>query len=86
MAHEIHSERRKSDRVLTNIPATVVFDDGRARLCASMRNLSATGAKVRLSEPAGLSGEVYMLIPSHRLQPCRLVWQADDEAGLAFLD
>jgi hypothetical protein len=79
-------ERRHSARFRTNLPATVVIEDGRARFSASMKNLSDTGAKVRLADAASISGEFYMLIPAHRLQPCRLVWQAGDEMGLAFLD
>jgi hypothetical protein len=81
-----HLDRRNSARFRINLPATVVTGNGRVRLSASMRNLSDTGAKVRLAGAADLSGELYMLIPAHRLQPCRLVWQAGDEMGLAFLD
>jgi hypothetical protein len=51
-----------------------------------MKNLSDTGAKVRLPANAGMSSDFYMLIPSHRLQPCRLVWRMGDEMGLAFSD
>jgi hypothetical protein len=81
-----HLERRNSARFRTNLPATVVIADGRVRLSACMRNLSDTGAKVRLAGAAEISGEFYMLIPDHRLQPCRLVWRTGDEMGLAFLD
>jgi hypothetical protein len=61
-------ERRGSARYRTDITATVVLDDGRVRLSALMKNLSDTGAKVRLPANAGMSGDFYMLIPSHRLQ------------------
>jgi hypothetical protein len=79
-------ERRGSARYRTDITATVVLDDGRVRLSALMKNLSDSGAKVRLPTGAGMSGDFYMLIPSHRLQPCRLVWRMGDEMGLAFID
>ncbi|HEY4201914.1 MAG TPA: PilZ domain-containing protein [Devosiaceae bacterium] len=77
-------ERRGAYRRNTDITATVVFDSGRGRVTARMKNLSETGARIELSSLSDLPEDFYMLIAEHGMQPCRIVWKEGSVMGLAF--
>lgn len=46
---------------------------------------SLQGAMVRLQRDERIVGDCYILF-QHRMEPCRLVWQASRSAGLLFLE
>lgn len=78
------TERRAERRRPVNLRATVVYDDGVARLDARITDVSKTGARLELALPTNLPRHVYMLTPPHQLQHCAVVWQADRTVGVLF--
>ena len=79
-----HAERRAKTRRLVNLSATVVYDDGLARIPGTIRDVSSVGARLELVSLTNLPKTFYMLLPEHRVQPCSVVWQTDRSLGLAF--
>lgn len=77
-------ERRQYPRRRAKITATLVVDGGVERAPVSITDISEAGARVQLSAPITVWGELYMLVPDHTLQPCRLVWHQDGTMGLSF--
>ena len=79
------SERRKHLRVRVDIPATEVWGQGLERVSALILDQSQNGVQVRLDVDERIASECYILF-RHRMEPCRLVWQASRSAGLVFRD
>ena len=77
-------ERRAVSRHPTDITATYVLNDGR-RVSVRIVNQSAVGLCVRLAQPELILREGYILF-EHRMEPCRVAWQASRWAGLHFSD
>jgi hypothetical protein len=76
-------EKRLAPRRNTNIEARIVF--GRVGRPCVVRNVSDTGAKVEVATVAGIPDLFDLQVPGHRPQPCRVVWRAFKEMGLAYL-
>jgi hypothetical protein len=81
-----HPDRRRVPRTATNCEATVVSQGGTARRPATVRNASAEGALVEVPNSEKLAGEVYLLITSHQMQPCKPVWRDGDLVGVSYPD
>ena len=79
-------ERRRVPRTVANIGVVVVSDGGVARRPAKIRNVSPAGAKVTLPAGEPLTGEVYLLLPDHQMQPCKPVWSEDDDVGVSYIE
>lgn len=67
------------------MPALVVLEEGVERLLATIVNISESGAKLELPTPVKLPENFYMLMPEHRIQPCRLVWSDHHYFGVSYV-
>lgn len=76
-------EHRLVPRRNVAIPATIVFSGGRRRLPCIIRNVSDGGAKVEVMMVSDIPLTFDLLRNGH-LVPCRVVWRALKELGIAF--
>lgn len=76
-------EKRKERRLSVNLPASLVAENGLARLPVTIVNVSPSGAMFELDHPAPLPG-TFTLLFDHKMQPCHLVWQKTRFAGAQF--
>lgn len=79
----MNTELRQSPRRRIQTAVVVVCDGGLARLPALVVDQSETGVRLRLADDKPIQLECYILF-GHRIEPCRVVWQASRSAGLAF--
>lgn len=77
-------ERRTLPREVVDWKATIVVDDGVTRFQGSVLNINAKGARVDIPPNRDLPDSFYMLMPNHRLQPCRIAWRDGIRVGLQF--
>ena len=82
---DISKEQRLHPREPIAIEGTAVAGDGLLRTPLRLVNLSRSGAMVELTNPAKLSSELVLLF-KHRAEPCKVVWQQGQLAGLQFVD
>jgi len=82
---DMRLERRLAPRRNTRIDATIAFDGGRVTRPCVIRNISESGAKIELpASVAGIPNTFDLLIGGLRPQPCRVVWRALREIGVAY--
>jgi hypothetical protein len=88
------AEGRKSTRKSTRLAGLVVFNRGRESLVCSIRDLSATGARIKLqtadnkafSKPIEMPDAFTLVMRVDRLEvDCEVIWRKGGEAGLRFL-
>lgn len=78
---------RRAERVRTLIGARAVFNNGRSTIDCQIRNLSAIGAKLTLSESVGLPEAFTLEIPSRdKIYRAELRWRTAEAAGVEFID
>jgi len=77
-------ELRSAPRFTLLIRTAKIIVDGREFLCI-IRDASATGLKVRLFCPLPQARETFVEMANGDRHQVELVWQADDYAGLQFL-
>ena len=77
------SELRSAKRFALLIRTAKINADGREFLCI-LRDVSATGLKVRLFSPLPQARELSIEQINGDRYPVELVWQAEDYAGLRF--
>lgn len=80
----MNTDRRDHERDRVRLPATLVWGDGLVRVAGTIVEQSSGGARMRLDEEAEVAADCYLLY-SHRLEPCRVVWQAQRSIGVSFL-
>jgi hypothetical protein len=78
------SDRRRHPRQPVRLQALAVANDGLSRLETTIVDMSISGAKLEMDDAEQLPTSFYMLLPQHRLQPCRLVWRSGRYAGVAY--
>ncbi len=79
------SDHRQHPRQRTLLSGMVVFDDGARSLGCTIRDLSESGAKIRLPGPEILPGTVWLIeMRSGMAHRCRVSWRTQLEAGLQF--
>lgn len=79
------SDQRGAPRFTLLIRAAKLVADGREFLCI-LRDVSATGAKVRLFTPLPKHDELCIELANGERYPVDLVWHSDDYAGFRFRD
>ena len=80
-------EFRKSKRRYVHHGARLVSGDGSALGECFMADLSATGARLQVKQPATLPDE-FILLLSHTGQlrrKCSVTWRAETEVGVKFI-
>lgn len=81
------SEYRKSTRRYVHHGARMICTDGSVLGTCVMADLSATGARLQVQQPAALPDE-FILLLSHTGQlrrKCSVTWRAETEVGVKFL-
>ncbi len=78
------SERRSSQRQRTLKGGRIVFNGGRSTIECVVRNLSETGAKLKVNSILGIPDGFELLLSDGSRQRCRLVWRSMTEIGVAF--
>jgi len=78
------AERRRHHREDVKLPATLVADAGLSRTQTVIINVSDLGAAINAGDAADVPNDFYMLVPDHRLQPCRVVWRDGQVIGVEF--
>jgi hypothetical protein len=84
-APAFENERRQAKREDTDLPATAITGDGLIRIELRIVNLSRTGAMLELEEQVDLLNG-FVLLFEHRAEPCQLVWQRGNIAGVQFVE
>jgi diguanylate cyclase (GGDEF)-like protein len=80
-------ERRIVKRGRTLLGGKLVFNTGRSVIDCVVRNMSNDGACVEVENPAGLEGDVHLLIAGESVpRPCRIAWKTLKRLGLAFAE
>ncbi|MDB5650150.1 MAG: type pilus assembly PilZ, partial [Hyphomicrobiales bacterium] len=77
----------RAERVRTYIGARAVFNNGQSTMDCQVRNLSATGAKLSLSESVGLPSVFTLEIPSRQKSyRAELRWRSGESVGVEFVE
>jgi hypothetical protein len=77
------AKTRVAPRVRVNKPAKI--DHGGDKINCIIRDLSATGAALEITDIVRLPDNFVLLIPEDRLKlPCRVVWRSEYRLGVTF--
>ena len=80
-------EQRRAPRLRTLLSAIIQCDDHKSTMDCTVRNLSAYGGRIVLSEAFRVPDAFNLLIPHHdQLHRARVVWRRGECAGLALSD
>ena len=85
-AHKTSTEHRGEGRRRVLLSGKIVY--GEAELCfdCAIRDLSEAGARIRLSAPMPLPGELFLIdLKTGLAYEARLAWRRSPEYGLQFL-
>ena len=81
------ADKRGAARMRTILGARAVFQDGRSAIDCQIRNISATGALLSLSETLSLPPVFELEIPMRQTKwRAVLRWRSQQAAGVQFLD
>jgi PilZ domain len=76
-------ETRIAPRVRVNKPAKI--DHGGDKIDCIIRDLSATGAALEISNIVRVPDNFTLIMPEERLRlPCHVVWRREFRIGIAF--
>lgn len=76
-------EKRTAPRHRVLKRGTLAFGGG--GIDCTVRNMSATGARVDIASPIGVPTNVILVIEAdHFIRRCRPVWSTEHQLGLAF--
>jgi hypothetical protein len=82
--NEAMSEKRAAPRHRVFKHGTLAFNGG-GKIDCTVRSLSATGARIDVSNPVAVPENFMLLIETDRfLRRCRSVWRRDKQIGIAF--
>lgn len=80
------SERRRYSRIRVQKAAKIVIGTYSVLDCM-VRDLSSTGARIEISDAAGLPEAVDMTFDGgHTFRPCLLRWRSPNETGVEFFE
>ncbi len=79
------ANKRRAARQPVQFRAMLSWDKGRTYLACSIRDISKTGARIRLLKPVGLPAIVHLIdIPNKMAYEAAVVWRRAPFYGLAF--
>lgn len=79
-------DRRSSKRLPSILEGRITLDGGMTKITCTVRDLSASGARIWIPEPVDLSGELDLEIPwIGQTARARLAWSKGRTHGLMFL-
>jgi len=79
-------DKRSSPRQRVLKSALVVFNDGRSTINCVVRNLSETGAKIKVDDVVGIPQCFDLALPGTERRACRVVWHAGAELDVVFVE
>ena len=81
------TERRRSVRMRTLKPAFIALEEWSSKINCTVRNISDTGARIRLERPLALP-EFFLIkiATSGQLRRVRKCWHINDEIGIEFCE
>ena len=75
-------KRRSSPRI--HAPARMIIRTGGRTYAAELRDISASGARIRIRKRATLGASVLLSLPNMPPVKAFVKWAVEDELGLAF--
>ncbi|WP_281180583.1 PilZ domain-containing protein [Devosia elaeis] len=86
MAEELQNKRSSARRRVLK-QARMSFNGGRSTIDCVLRNLSDTGARLKVTSPLGVPDRFELvLLTDKRTLACRVVWRSAEEIGVVFDD
>ncbi len=80
-------EMRQTERIRSFLRAQIIFNNRMSTIDCTIKNISATGAKVALGDTLAVPGEFEIDIPHKgRSYRARLVWRDKEAIGVEFVD
>ena len=79
------AEKRQSSRRRTLKGAHIVFHEGRSTISCLVRNLSDTGALLRVESPIGIPDTFTLVIPGELQREAHVVRRSGTEIGVGFI-
>lgn len=80
-------DHRRASRQRTLKGGRVVYGNFSLSCECLIRNMSDTGARLRIDRSIGIPSEFYLLIPAElRIAKAKMMWQKGDEIGIEFLE
>jgi hypothetical protein len=80
-------ELRQTERIRSFLRAQIIFNNRMSTIDCTIKNISATGAKIAVSDTLTLPTEFELDIPQKgRTHRVRLVWRDKEAIGVEFLD
>lgn len=81
------SDNRREARQRTFLKGRIIFNNGASSMDCLVRDMSATGARLALTETATLPEVFDLFIPQkERTYKANLRWRRSDGIGVAFVD
>ncbi len=81
------SELRRETRLRTFLKGRIIFNNGNSSMDCLIRDLSASGARLMLSQTATLPASFDLIIPAKGLtHKATLRWRKDDSIGVTFAE
>jgi hypothetical protein len=78
-------DRRSSLRQKSFLQGRIYFNNRRATLDCVIRDLSETGAKLKISEAVAVPEAMELYIPNREeIHRARVEWRSEDEIGVSF--
>jgi hypothetical protein len=82
--NEIANEKRTAPRQRVLKPGKLVFPNGGGVDC-TVRNISATGARLDVATPVGLPASFSLVIESNQFaRRCHIVWATEKQVCVTF--
>jgi hypothetical protein len=79
------SDKRRAPRKRTLKGALIIFNGRTSTLSATLRDISDTGARLRVSKDVAMPDTFDLAIDSDGLEvPCTLAWRRGEEVGVRF--
>ena len=80
-------EARSAERVRSFLRARITFNNGNTTVDCTVRNISATGAKIELSSAVAVPTEFDLDVPQKgRVFRARMMWRDTEYAGIQFIE
>ena len=78
-------EHRRAPRQRTLKGARIVFNNGFSTFTCTVRNLSETGAQLRVAGVVGIPERFQLAFDDGRSFECAVAWRRETEIGVRFL-
>jgi len=78
------TEKRDSPRTRALKSGRIVFNHGSSSIDCTIRNLSASGAKLLVENALGLPAEFVLMCADDRSYRCTVRWRKLNEMGVSF--